>query len=272
MDSLPLFIELIPPLLSIPVSIIAIIEFLLKRKENREKEHLANIINNRGVLNGDIHQTINFPTTVTTVKKRVKTIEAKQEDLETICKYIRKAFSLTIVVVFILIALNNITQNWGEESHILDNTKMVSISLYEAFGTMIKVIIPLLFLLSLILLTKSIVYKQNLGKTIMTFITLTVANVMNWMLFSTYSLGNQVDKLLEQNSIEIESLSLEKILEIPFILIMILIILIIASWCIANYLLQVTLTGINFQLKLKIDFTIAILFYLGIPTLIFYIQ
>ena len=278
MESIKIILEFIGLTAGIIVSVITITKTILKAKEKKEESRRNNIINNQGNIVGNITQTQYNQTNVYKIEQNIESIQQKQRTVEEISNIIEYFFSKGIIITFIVLLAYNLYEKLSNESFILTNLinntthnfRIILSTVYESFGHISSIIIPMIFFLSFLLFIKNVIFKKGIIKTIVTISILTYANIMNLKVFSTYSLNEQVIKLIEENNTTIDSFSLHSILFNPLSFMFILIGIIITGIYLTSNLLKVTLTEIEFGPNQKLYFAFAILIYLGIPILIFY--
>ncbi|GAA0337419.1 hypothetical protein GCM10008931_31260 [Oceanobacillus oncorhynchi subsp. oncorhynchi] len=215
MENIKSILEFIVMVAGGVVSFIAISKIILNVKENREEKRRNNIINNQGIIIGDINQNQYNQTIIYKIEQKIENIHRKQNRMDKLSNWIairvERYFSKIIVFIFLIFLGYNLYQEWN--NNLLNNLAtdffnttsqifhILTISMYKSFGDISTVIIPIIFFISFLLVINSIIFRKNLLKIIPIISILTYGNIMNLKVFSNYSLNEQVIKLIQDNDV-----------------------------------------------------------------------
>ena len=257
-------LEILTMALSLPIIIFNIRQFSLLKKKTREQELLQQV-NNQGVINGDVSLVNNY--SYFEEEKSIELIERKQKRLEIISNLSGKIFTYIIAATMIGIVARNIAKHWILGENIFNNLPNLVFSLYDAFNTIWMFLIPFLSFLTLILLLKSLLFKNRHVESISTFIILNVANGMNLVLLINYNLGEMVLNVINQSPLDNASFSLSTIFNsVSFILI---VGNVLATFFIATHLVKIALSNLESHHEAKKNYVISIAFYIIVPIIFF---
>lgn len=261
---------------TISVPIVTIWQFLKSKKlkvEQEENERLKITLNNNSgtisqnfYVNSSIEENIKRSEQL---RQRIVKNKEKREKIEERSQFIAKYFPIGALIILAVIAFLKLTERWDSQEIPFNNLDKVVPSLFDAVEVLLMGMILFLFLLTIMLLIKNSSYSKN---SLLTFIAVNIASIINLNVIKIYSINETLQISIEHYNTNSQSVEpLESLLSIShFIFSFGLVISILLTVQIAVYLLQSTLTNLDFHYKIKRSFKNKVIAYLLIPIIVFF--